>query len=95
MTADATCWQKFTLSNYVFTFLVPCCDVRCDFQEKTIFRFVWICRGFMFYLCYLCPTRFLYQMMFVLCNSNKTGVTSGAGTAYPSGEPELDPLPHS
>jgi hypothetical protein len=60
MTADATCWQKFTLSNYVFTFLVPCCDVRCDFQEKTIFRFVWICRGFMFYLCYLCPTRFLW-----------------------------------
>jgi len=41
MTADATSWQMFTLSNYVFTFLVPYCDVRCDFRVKTIFRFVW------------------------------------------------------
>ena len=28
-------------------------------------------------------------MMFVLLNSNMTGVTSGAGTANPSGAPEF------
>jgi hypothetical protein len=48
-------------------------------------------------LCYLylftCPTRFLYQMMFVTFNSNTTGVTCGAGTAYPSGTPEFTPEP--
>jgi hypothetical protein len=38
-----------------------------------------------------CPTRFLYPMMFVTFNSNTTGVTCGAGTAYPSGTPEFTP----
>jgi hypothetical protein len=36
-------------------------------------------------LCFLCYHR--------LCNkSNTTGVTSGAGTAYPSGAPEFTPV---
>ena len=33
---------------------------------------------------YWCPTRFLFQMMFVSFISNTTGVTSGAGTSNPS-----------
>ena len=46
----------------VFTFLVPCCDVCCDFRIKTMFgtslprMFV---RGIMSYICYLCL--FLYS----------------------------------
>jgi hypothetical protein len=47
---------------------------------------------FMFFVCiyvYWCPTQFPCQMMFVLFNSNTTGVTSGAGTAIPSGAPEF------
>jgi hypothetical protein len=36
---------------------------------------------------YWCPTRFLYQMMFLSFNSNTTGVTFVAGTAYPSRAP--------
>ena len=31
----------------------------------------------------------VYQMMFVLLNSNTTGVISGTGTEYPSGTPVL------
>ena len=46
---------------------------------------------FVFIYVYWCPTRFLYQMMFVTFNSNTTGVTCGAGTAYPSGTPEFTP----
>ena len=44
------------------------------------------CRGFMFYF-YVnwCPSRFPFQMMFVSFNSYTTGITSGAGTANPSG----------
>ena len=49
-----------------------------------------ICMGFMPYLCYFvyiyiywCPTEFPRQMMFVLFNGNRKGVTSGAGTANP------------
>jgi hypothetical protein len=53
MTADATCWQMFTLSNYVFTFLVPYCDVRCDFRVKTIFRFVWTSVSFVGASCFI------------------------------------------
>ena len=37
---------------------------------------------FVFIYVYWCPTRFPYQMMFVLLNSNSTGANSGAGTAY-------------
>jgi hypothetical protein len=39
-----------------------------------------------------CQTRFSFQMMFVSFNSNTTGVTSGAGTTYPSGAPEFTPI---
>jgi hypothetical protein len=43
----------------VFTFWVPCCDVRFDFRIKTMFGSslpLVVCRrpGFMFYLRYLC-----------------------------------------
>ena len=44
---------------------------------------------FVFIDVYWCPTRFPYQIMFVSFNSNTTGVTSGAGTANPSGAPEF------
>jgi hypothetical protein len=39
----------------VFTFLVPCFDVRFDFRVKTMNRLDshLYCRGFMFYLFYL------------------------------------------
>jgi len=62
-------------------------------------------RGLMFYLCFeggscficylyiftwfWCPTRFPYHIMFGSLNSNTKGVTSGAGTTYPSGAPEF------
>jgi hypothetical protein len=39
-----------------------------------------------------CPTRFLYQMMFVSFNINTTGVTCEAGTANASGAPEFTPV---
>ena len=39
---------------YVFTFLVPCCDVFYDFRIKTMFgSSVLFVRGLMSYLCYL------------------------------------------
>ena len=40
---------------------------------------------------YLCPAQFSRQMMFMLLNSMRTGVTCGAGTAYPSRAPEFTP----
>jgi hypothetical protein len=42
---------------YVFTFLVPCCDVFYDFRIKTMFGSSFlrvVCRGPMSYLCCLC-----------------------------------------
>jgi type III secretory pathway component EscS len=44
---------------------------------------------YVFIYVHWCPTRFPYQMMFVSFNSNRTGVTCGAGTANPSGAPEF------
>ena len=41
------------------------------------------------YYLYWCPTRFLYQIVSVAFSSNKTVVTSGAGTTYPSRAPEF------
>ena len=41
---------------------------------------------FMLVVCiyvYWCPTRFLYQIIFMSLNSNMTGVTGGAGTSNP------------
>jgi len=35
------------------------------------------------------PTLFTFQSMFVSFNSNATDVTSGTGTAYPSGAPNI------
>jgi len=43
-----------------------------------------------FYI-YWCPTQFPYQMIIVSYNSNMTGVTSRAGTAYHSSAPALAP----
>jgi hypothetical protein len=43
---------QYLVLLYVFTFLVPCCDVRYHFRIKTMFQlFVW---GLMSNLCYLC-----------------------------------------
>ena len=39
-----------------------------------------------------CAARFLYQMMFVSLKSYTTGVSSGAGTAYPSRATEFTPF---
>ena len=53
-----------------------------------------VCLIFMlcvFIYVYWCSTRFPYQMMFVSFNSNTPGATSGTGTTYPSGAPELTP----
>ena len=41
------------------------------------------------YYLYWCPTRFSYQIVSVAFSSNKTVVTSGAGTAHPSRAPEF------
>jgi hypothetical protein len=72
---------------HVFTFLV---------RVVISIRLYCHCRRFMFYLCYLYlywyPTRFPYRKLFVLINSNITGATSGAGTAYPSVSPACTPV---
>jgi len=49
----------------------------------------------LFYECYL--RKLLSNTIFIsddvrVFNSNTTGVTSGAGTAYPSGAPEFTPI---
>jgi len=44
---------------------------------------------FVFIYTYWCPTRFPYQIIFIFLDSNTTGVTSGAGTDYPSGVSEF------
>ena len=46
---------------------------------------------FVFIYIYCYPTRFPYQMMFVLFNSKTTSVTGGAGTDNPSGASEVSP----
>ena len=46
---------------------------------------------FVFIFTYWCPTRFLYQMMYVKFNSTMTGVTCGAETVNPSRTPQLTP----
>ena len=73
---------------HVFTFLIPCCEVRYDFRVKMMFDSSWLpvlqevhvlFMLFVFIYVYWCSTRSPYQMMFVSFNSN-TRVTSGAGT---------------
>ena len=63
-------------------FLFPCCDVR---YLLMLFVFIYVS---------WCLTQFLFQMMCVSFNStcNMTGVTCGAGTAYPSRAPEFIPI---
>ena len=80
------------------------CDVyvHYDFCIKTMsdlslhpFEFVQVhvlFKLFVFIYLYWYPTRFPYQMMFVLFNSSKTGATNWAGTAYLPGAPELSPI---
>jgi len=61
--------QHFVLS-YVFTFIVPCCDVRYDYRIKTMFGlslYPVVCRGayiismlFRFVCVQWCPTRLDY-----------------------------------
>jgi len=45
---------------------------------------------FEFIFIYWCPTRFPYHMMFVSFSSNRTDVTSKAGTASLSRTPEFN-----
>ena len=71
------------------------CTLRCPRKNDVRFVFITICFVwsscfidiFVFIYVYWCPTRFLYQMMFVSFNGNTTGDTRGAGTANPSGSP--------
>ena len=73
---------------HVFTFVVPCCDVRYNFHVKKMLYsyclpFVLLRIHVLFVCIYAnwCPTRFTYQMMFVSYNSNMMGVTNEAETA--------------
>ena len=78
---------------HVFTFLVRV--VMSNMISIRLYSHLY-CRKFMFYLCYLYlywyPTRFPYRKPFVSINSNITGATSGAGTAYPSVSPACTPV---
>ena len=70
------CLLQFPHKNDVLVVFTPICFVGGScFIHVTFFVFVFI-------YVYWCPTRFPYQMMFVLLNSNSTGANSGAGTAY-------------
>ena len=89
----------FMSSNYMYlSFFVPCCDISYDchllspFFGSSLTPFILqkVDILFMLFVCiyvYWCPTRFLYQMMFVSFNSNTTGVTCRAGTSNYSGSP--------
>jgi hypothetical protein len=44
---------------------------------------------FVFIYARLCSKQFPFQMTFVSFNSNTTDITSGAGTAHPSGAHEF------
>jgi len=82
-----------------------CCDCRscllwCPCKNDVRFVLTTICfvgsscfiYVFVFIYVYWCPTRFLYQMMFVSFNSNTTVVTCEAGTANLSGTHEFTPV---
>jgi hypothetical protein len=65
------------LSNYI-TFLVPCFNVRYDFQLKTIFDLIFALHPvpvlfmlFVFIYAYRCPNLFPYQIMSVLFNKQR------------------------
>ena len=82
----------FISSLHVFTFLIPCCDVRYDFYIKMIFGrnfFICLVSCFINVISVYLRIRSLCEMMFVSFNSNITGVTYGTGTAIPSGAPEF------
>ena len=72
-----------------FYFRVKRCLVRSSicFVGGSCFIYMLI----VFIYAYWCPTRYLYQMMFVLFNSNTVGATWGAETANPSRVPEFTP----
>ena len=73
---------------HVFTFLVPCCDVLCDFRFKTVFGSYLL--PFVLQIVYVifilivfifansCLTRYSYQMMLMSFNSNTTSTTGRA-----------------
>ena len=70
-------------------FLVPCCDIRYDFCIKMISRLPFalyevhvLFMVFTYIYVYWCPSRFPYQMMFVLVISNTAGVACRAGYPY-------------
>ena len=82
--------------------LVPYCDIRYDFRVKTMFDscvLTPICfvegsvlfMSIVFIYVFWCPTRFLYQMMFVSCKSSTMGATCGAETANPCGAHDFTP----
>ena len=61
-----------------FTKMYTCILLRCIFYGKLEYLYLFTCT-------YIgIQNKFPYQMMFVSFNSNMTGVTSGAGTPYPS-----------
>ena len=86
----------------LFMLLVPYCDIRYDFRVKTMFDscvLTPICfvegsvlfMSIVFIYVFWCPTRFLYQMMFVSCKSSTMGATCGAETANPCGAHDFTP----
>ena len=58
--------------------------VTYSFNASLIVYFSFTCFLMYLYSC-TCPKRFPNHVLFVLFNSNTTGSTCGAGTAYPSG----------
>jgi hypothetical protein len=79
--------------SYVF-----CCLLRFSSENDAQFVLapIWVVEGvnvlfmlFVFINAYWCPARFLHQVMLVSFNSKTTGITSEAGTSYPSGVTEL------
>jgi len=81
---------------------VPCCDIRYDFRVKTMFDSCFLTpisfvegsvlfMSIVFVYVFWCPTRLLYQMMFVSCNSSTMGATCGEETANPCEAHEFIP----
>ena len=92
----------FVLFMMLSTFLVPCCEVRCDFriiQCSVHFWIPFVLKGihvlfmlFVFIYVFWCQTRYQYQMAVVWFNNNATGITNGEGITYPSGAPAYTPV---
>ena len=87
---------------YLYTFafvvdLLSCCKQRVTFIVCVLTSIVSYGGNKIKSICSVCrnqkPVLFLFMTYHRVCNkSNTTGVTSGAGTAYPSGAPEFIPF---